>query len=50
MMLPANYLLTNYIYIYIYIYDLALNNPQELICHKTQLSNQSCQVNYLIEL
>ena len=25
-----------YIYIYIYIYDLALNNSQELICHKIQ--------------
>ena len=24
-----------YIYIYIYKQDLALNNPQELICHKT---------------
>ena len=31
-----------YIYIYIYIYkqDLALNNPQRLICHKTQPTKQ----------
>ena len=35
-MLSTNYSLTNCIYIYIYIYDLALNNPQRLIYHKTQ--------------
>ena len=36
--LCAKYSLTIYIYIYIYIYkhDLALNNSQELTCHKTQ--------------
>ena len=34
-MLPPNYSLTNYIYIYIYKHDLALNNRQRLICHKT---------------
>ena len=33
------------LYIYIYIYmgggqDLILNNPQELVCHKTQPTNQ----------
>ena len=26
---------------YIYKQDLALNNPQGLICHKAQLTNQS---------
>ena len=25
-----------YVYIYIYIYNLALDNPQELLCHETQ--------------
>ena len=36
-MLPINYLLTNHIYlIYIYKDDLAFNNLQELICHKTK--------------
>ena len=28
-----------YIYVYIYIKNLALNNPQRLICHKTQTTN-----------
>ena len=32
-MLPTNYLLIDR---YIFKQDLALNNPQELICHKTQ--------------
>ena len=44
-MLPTNYLFTNHIYIYIYIYiyeqDLILSNLQELICHKTQPTNQT---------
>ena len=31
-----DYLMPNYIYIYIYIYNLALNNLQGLICHKTK--------------
>ena len=26
--------------IYMYKQDLVLNNPQELICHKTQTTNQ----------
>ena len=30
--------LVSYIYIYIKKQDLALNNPQELICHKIQPS------------
>ena len=36
-MLPTNYSLTNHIYlIYVYKEDLALNNLQGLICHKTK--------------
>ena len=51
-MLLRKYLFTNNIYIYIYIYikqELALNNLQGLVCHKTQpikintdMDNQSC--------
>ena len=39
MMLPTSYSFRNHIYlinIYICIKDLALNNPQVMICHKTQ--------------
>ena len=39
-MLPTDYLFANYTYlIYMYKQDLALNNLQELICHKTSLTN-----------
>ena len=53
-MLPSNYLLTNrsyiYIYIYIYIYkkqDLTLDNPQGLICRKTQPNQTNHHFFYL---
>ena len=40
-MLPTNNLFTNHMYIWrescVYKEDLALNNLQGLICHKTQL-------------
>ena len=35
-MLPTNYSLINHIHMYMYKHDLALNDPQGLICHKTQ--------------
>ena len=39
-MLSIKYLLTNHIYlIYMYKQDMALNNLQGLICHKTQPIN-----------
>ena len=39
-MLTTNYSLTNHKYnIYMYKLDLALNNPQVLICHDTQIKN-----------
>ena len=37
-MLPTNYPFINYIYIY--KQNLPLNNPEGLICHKTQSTNQ----------
>ena len=40
-MLPTNHLFTNHIYlIFMHKEDLALNNLQWLICHKTQPTNQ----------
>ena len=36
--------LTTYIYIYIYKQDFALNNPQRLICHKTQPNQTTNQI------
>ena len=41
--LCTNYSLKNYIQ-YVYEQDLALNNPQWLICHKTQLNHSSLGV------
>ena len=39
--LSTNYSFTNHIYLmYLYKQDLALNNLQVSICHKTQLMNQ----------
>ena len=38
-----------YIYIYIYIQDSAFNNPQGLICHKTQ-PNQRSHASYYVPL
>ena len=39
-MLPTNYLSPNHIYKYMYKEGLVLNNLQELMYYKTQLSNQ----------
>ena len=33
-----------------YKQDLAINNPQELICHKTQLTNQKLLIKKCREL
>ena len=56
-LLPTNYSFTNNIYlIYIYKHDLALNNPQGLICHKTltnkptmHLATQNRCINFFVE-
>ena len=43
---PTNYLFTNHIYfIDMYKQDLASNNLQELICHKTQPTNTEVSTN-----
>ena len=47
---PINYLFTNYVYlIYMYKQDLALNNIQGLICHKTQPTDNYKSVNIGIQ-
>ena len=45
-MLPTSYSLTNHIYLILKKEDLALDNLQELKCHKTQ-SNQTRTLIYL---
>ena len=49
-MLPTNYLSTNHVCVYVCKQDLALNNTQVLICHKTQTKNHFTAVTELILL
>ena len=44
-MLPTNYLLTNHIYNL--LTRFGINNPLELICHKTQLNQTNFKLQYL---
>ena len=50
-MSSTNYLFTNHIYLmYMHKQDLALNNLQRLICHKTQPTNQPIYRIYIVGL
>ena len=53
-MLPTNYSFTNHEHaharIYNYKHDLALNNLQWLICHKTQPTNQKIHLKFDLKI